>query len=257
MTTITDIQTKKYVKVAARVRALASRGYQVGVAGYIEGLPVYTVRSCFVREGTPRVLLSGGVHGDEVSGVEALLRFLESTTGDVPGPFDFTALPCVSPWGYEAATRENAQGADINRSFEGDEVAEARLVKTFLEGQRFAVHVDFHEDFEGQGFYLYEGKADKDWLGPQVIEAVKVGGPIDADHADETKLSEGVYGMEEAWGSKGLCTYVLAHHAPHGFTFEAAMPLPLETRVDAQLRALGAVLAHYRPDGVNDRFSLS
>ena len=124
----------------------------------------------------------------------------------------------------------------------------SQLVKAFLRGQRFAVHVDFHEDFEGEGFYLYEGKDDTDWLGSRVIEVVEASTPIEPEHEEETLLYRGGYGMEEAWGAKGLCTYVLAHHAAHGFTFEAAMPQPLETRVEAQLRGLGAVLAHYRQD---------
>lgn len=249
MTTVTDLRTDRYAEMDARVVALAGRGYQVGVAGYVEGRPVYTVRTTFAEAGAPRVLLSGGVHGDEAGGVEALLRFLESMAGDVPGPFDLTVLPCVNPWGYEAGTRGNAAGVDINRAFEEDEVPEARLVKAFLKGRRFDVHVDFHEDFEGEGFYLYEGKADTEWLGPRVIDAVVAVSPIEPEHGDDTLLYQGGYGMESAWGTKGLCVYVLAHHAPHGMTFEAAMPQPVETRVAAQLRGLGVVLDHYRCDG--------
>ncbi|MFH1571654.1 MAG: M14 family metallocarboxypeptidase, partial [Gemmatimonadota bacterium] len=193
-----------------------------------------------------RVLLTGGVHGDETSGVEAILSFLESMAGDAPGAIEITAVPCVNPWGYEAATRSNADGVDVNRAFEEDEVAEARVLKAFLRGRHFEVHVDFHEDFEGRGFYLYEGRRGGPWLGPQVIAAVEQVSPIEPEHADEGPLYRGGYEMAQAWGTRGLCVYVLAHCAPHCFTFEAAMPQPLETRVAAHRAGLEAVVAHYR-----------
>jgi hypothetical protein len=94
----------------------------------------------------PWVLVTGGVHGYETSGVHGALQFLERHAADYP--VNLLAIPCVSPWGYERIHRWNANAVDPNRSFKegttaGEAAALLRLVAP-LQG-RFLVHADLHE----------------------------------------------------------------------------------------------------------------
>jgi hypothetical protein len=110
--------------------------------------PLLAVRSRNWRDDLPVVLVTGGVHGYETSGVHGALQFLERHGEDHAGRINLLVVPCVSPWAYERVHRWNAAALDPNRSFRhgsGAEESEAllRLVDP-LRG-RFLAHVDLHE----------------------------------------------------------------------------------------------------------------
>ncbi|HUQ08727.1 MAG TPA: M14 family metallocarboxypeptidase [Steroidobacteraceae bacterium] len=135
--------------VVNRIERLATR-FDVRQYGEIDYPPdhyrLLALRSREVHDDCPWVLVTGGVHGYETSGVHGALQFLEQRAEDYP--VNLLVVPCVSPWAYERIHRWNAHAVDPNRSFkEGSTVAESaallRLVAP-LRG-RFRVHVDLHE----------------------------------------------------------------------------------------------------------------
>jgi len=69
----------------------------------------------------PCVLVTGGVHGYETSGVQGTLLFAATTAVDYAKQFNIVVCPCVSPWGYERVERWNPICLDPNRSFGPDE----------------------------------------------------------------------------------------------------------------------------------------
>ena len=81
--------------------------------------PLYAVKSRSWDARKPSVLITGGVHGYETSGVQGALSFLNSPEcqkfADV---LNIAVVPCVSPWGYERVQRWNAEAVDPNRSFD-------------------------------------------------------------------------------------------------------------------------------------------
>ena len=96
----------------------------------------------------PVVLVTGGVHGYETSGVHGALRFLDAEAIRYQGRVNLLVVPCVSPWAYERIQRWNCDAIDPNRSFrENSPAPEAaalmRLVAPFLD--RVLVHIDLHE----------------------------------------------------------------------------------------------------------------
>ena len=97
---------------------------------------------------SPNVLITGGVHGYETSGVQGALRFLETRAGDFEDRFNLYVAPCVSPWGYETINRWNPDAVDPNRSFREDAPAEeAGALMRWLaaSGLSFTAHFDLHE----------------------------------------------------------------------------------------------------------------
>ena len=110
--------------------------------------PLFAIRSRGWRDDLPVVLVTGGVHGYETSGVHGALQFVERHAADYAGRLNLLVAPCVSPWGYERINRWNADALDPNRCFYGNSPAQEpaalmRLVAP-LRG-RFQVHVDLHE----------------------------------------------------------------------------------------------------------------
>jgi protein MpaA len=117
-------------------------------------------RTLLVAEivGEPRsavVTLSAGVHGDEPAGPWSLLSIVRD--GLLDRRFTYRIWPCTNPTGYALGTRENAEGDDINRSFQrGGTTPEARAIVTANRDRQFALSLDLHEDFEAEGYYCYE-----------------------------------------------------------------------------------------------------
>jgi protein MpaA len=67
-------------------------------------------------QGTKKVLIMGGVHGDEVEGIWTALRLLQDFSENYE--FDFTTIlvPMFNPEGALAKTRQNSRGVDLNRN---------------------------------------------------------------------------------------------------------------------------------------------
>lgn len=94
------------------------------------------------------LLVTGGVHGYETSGVHGALAFVEHEAGNYVNRFNILVAFCISPWGYETINRWNPKAIDPNRSFYKDSPApESSALMNYVEelGIKIDVHVDLHE----------------------------------------------------------------------------------------------------------------
>src|SRR5699024_3248222 len=82
-----------------------------------DSYPLYALRSRGWQDGLPVMLVTGGVHGYETSGVHGALQFASNDAADYQGRANLLIVPAVSPWGYERIHRWNAEAVDPNRSF--------------------------------------------------------------------------------------------------------------------------------------------
>ncbi|MEL7292582.1 MAG: M14 family metallocarboxypeptidase [Pseudomonadota bacterium] len=110
--------------------------------------PLYCIKSKNWQPHKPIVLVTGGVHGYETSGVHGALEFARTEMARYSQEFNIVVAPCVSPWGYETINRWNPLALDPNRSFYTDSPAEesANLMALVasLDG-KILVHIDLHE----------------------------------------------------------------------------------------------------------------
>jgi hypothetical protein len=133
------------------VDTLRSR-YDVVQYGSLEyhphSYPLFAIKSPDWRASLPCVLVTGGVHGYETSGVHGALQFIEHCGAAYEGRINLAVAPCVSPWAYEVVHRWNIHAIDPNRSFRDnspapESAALMRFVAPFRD--RVLVHVDLHE----------------------------------------------------------------------------------------------------------------
>ncbi|MFT7007365.1 MAG: hypothetical protein ACJAXJ_001880 [Colwellia sp.] len=114
--------------------------------------PLFALKSKNWQKDKKTVLVTGGVHGYETSGVQGALRFLHNEA-DVNSKsyselFNIIVVPCVSPWGYETINRWNNKAIDPNRSFYSNSPAqESSSLMAFIAGLSadISVHIDLHE----------------------------------------------------------------------------------------------------------------
>jgi hypothetical protein len=113
--------------------------------------PLYLVKTSQWNSARPSILVTGGVHGYETSGVQGAIRFLETKALDYASKFNILVAPCVSPWGYETINRWNPVAIDPNRSFYADSPSEeAAALMQYLSSQQLdpVMHIDLHETTE-------------------------------------------------------------------------------------------------------------
>ncbi|AHY58908.1 M14 family metallopeptidase [Stenotrophomonas rhizophila] len=122
---------------------------QYGTLDYApDAYPLFAVRSRNWNPALPSVLVTGGVHGYETSGVQGALQFLATRAKDYAGRANVLVAPCVSPWGYERVQRWNADAIDPNRSFVANSPAqESAALMALVEPLRagMVMHIDLHE----------------------------------------------------------------------------------------------------------------
>jgi hypothetical protein len=113
-----------------------------------EHFPLLAVRSRDWREDLPILVVTGGVHGYETSGVLGALQFVAQHGLETAGRANLLVVPCVSPWAYERVQRWNFEALDPNRNFRaGSPVPESAALVALLAPLRGRVlmHIDLHE----------------------------------------------------------------------------------------------------------------
>ena len=109
---------------------------------------LFALKSRDWNDALPIMLVTGGVHGYETSGVHGALQFADRHAADYAGGANVVIVPCVSPWGYERIHRWNPYALDPNRNFIAasaapESAALMRFVAPFRE--RVLMHIDLHE----------------------------------------------------------------------------------------------------------------
>ncbi len=108
--------------------------------------PLFLIRSKNFTSTKKTILITGGVHGYETSGVHGALGFLQKAAANYESLFNFLCAPCISPWAYETINRWNAKAIDPNRSFyKGSPSEECEFFLTATVDIRPFVHFDLHE----------------------------------------------------------------------------------------------------------------
>jgi hypothetical protein len=215
----------------------------------------------------PVVTISAGIHGDEPAGVWALLSLVAD--GLLDPRYSYRLWPCFNPTGFEAGTRANAEGTDVNRSFgRGGNSPEAKAILTANRDRVFELSIDLHEDHEATGFYLYETAATG-WRGSYarpVTAAVGAAGfplqmltpefdlgPPGAEAAQTRSLGAVVVDATcEApfFGSALPLGLVLVRRAvPCALTFETPRSRPPEERIAMHRVAVVEALRRLRGEG--------
>ncbi|AVF62342.1 M14 family metallocarboxypeptidase [Vibrio diabolicus] len=137
-------------EVVSKIDALRERFdvEQYGALSYNEArFPLFCIKTRNWDSTKPVVLVTGGVHGYETSGVHGALKFVETEAERYAEHFNIVVAPCVSPWGYEVINRWNPNAIDPNRSFYKDSPAEesANLMKLVATLGDVLMHIDLHE----------------------------------------------------------------------------------------------------------------
>jgi protein MpaA len=224
--------------------AATAADFEAHTYGQIDDWPLYG----FIRLGTDRsnpqpIYISSGIHGDEPAGPLALLQLLQSDA--LPRDHDIFLCPVMNPSGLAAGTREAAHGIDLNRDYTDFSSVETAAHRDWclqhIQTLDLALHL--HEDWEAQGFYLYELNLENHpSRSPAILKAVEAHLPIEtARLIDDSPARGGIIRAKELPDiPEGLpeALYFYKQFGGINHTLETPSSLPLQKRVAAMKAAV-------------------
>lgn len=240
---------REYSLLVKRVRSAVSEDretslclHEITAAG-----KTYGVMRVDLGGGAPRrVLLSAGIHGDELAGVEALCEWLEAQAYvKFLERWNITMLPCINPWGYEFGTRENSEGYDLNRGFGSSHPAQEVLFVQSVMQERFDLSLELHVDEDSTGYYLYETVQPGAGIGQRVLEGIYSTMQVNLDATiDEKSADRGVITRPRDAGhvaGQPMAVFGFGCGIPCSLTLEAGQST-LRVQVRAHVQAIEAAL---------------
>lgn len=136
-------------EVVTKIKKLTSKFEVVQYGALSENpdrYPLYILKSKKFASSKKTILITGGVHGYETSGVHGALGFLETAAFHYESNFNFVCAPCISPWAYETINRWNTKAIDPNRSFYNESPSEeCRYFLSAIANVKPFAHFDLHE----------------------------------------------------------------------------------------------------------------
>jgi murein peptide amidase A len=200
-----------------------------------------------MASGSPKVYISTGIHGDEPAGPLAARQLLANNQW--PEHLDVWFCPCLNPVGFQLNCRENRKGIDLNREYLKPMAEEITAHIEWLNRQpRFDLCLLLHEDWESQGFYLYEQNPDNQVsLAESIVEQVAKVCPVDRSDLIEGRPAKGGIIRPSAdllrsrtdWPE---AFFVITHKTRLSYTLEAPSDFSLPIRVAALEAAVNAAL---------------
>ena len=195
-----------------------------------------------------RVGIFAGMHGDEIAGVQAAVRFLHqlAQTPELARGYEIYVYPLCNPTGFEDSTRHARSGRDLNREFWlGSREPEVQLLEQQIRTLRFDGLIALHADADSPGLYAFAlgAQVTQYVVEPALAAAEKIvprnlEAKIDNFTARNGLIRKGYPGM--------LCAAPEARPRPFEIVFETPQLAELELQVEANVVFLRHALEQYQ-----------
>ena len=201
------------------------------------GQTLFYLQSPAIRDASG-IYMSAGIHGDEPASSEALVAWAEKNAHRL-AKLPLLLFPALNPWGLIHNVRVDAEGLDLNRAFHRDEHPVIAAIKRVVAQRQFALALMLHEDFDAEGYYVYEVKRARPFWGEDLLKiaaqfiAIDPRVKIDGRTANEGLIRRRF--QREVFLKMGFPEAIWLHekHARRSFTVESPSEFALEQRVRA------------------------
>jgi hypothetical protein len=210
--------------------------------------PVYYVESPAPKDADDLAwrYISAGVHGDEAAPPWGLLEWAGQHTALLREQ-PFLIFPALNPVGLMLNTRVNERGVDVNRAFNHPDDPLIVGWRNVVGKRRLAIGLCLHEDYDGQGCYLYELTQLRDSIGASILRDTARVLPTDPRaRIDGRNAKNGVLTRRVPPNLPGHPEAIVLHYlgAPIALTFESPSEFCLTDRITVQRRFIESALEH-------------
>jgi hypothetical protein len=189
------------------------------------------------------IYISAGIHGDEPASSDALVTWAEKNVRRL-ATLPLLLFPALNPWGLTNNIRLDANGGDLNRLFHRDDQPVVTAMKAVVAGHRFALALMLHEDYDAEGFYVYEIKHTLPFWGESLLATARKIMPIDArTRIDRRAAHRGL--IRRRFNPKLFlkigypeAIWLYEFHAQRCLTVESPSEFALERRVAAHVAVI-------------------
>ncbi len=195
-----------------------------------------------------RVGIFAGIHGDEVAGVYAAVRFLHELAQNpsLAHGYELYLYPLCNPTGFEDGTRHSRGGRDLNREFwTGSRDPEVQLLERQIRTLRFDGLISLHADPDSAGLYAFAlgAQVTHHVVEPALAAAERIvprncDANIDNFTARNGLIRKGYAGM--------LCAAPEIRPRPFEIVFETPQLADLELQIEANVVFLRHALEQYQ-----------
>lgn len=211
-----------------------------------EELYVMVTSESVARTGVPYVYISAGVHGDEPAPPWGLLDWAE-THAELLKRHPFILFPTLNPTGLILNTRADHRGQDLNRSFNLPDQPVVEAWRTVVGDRSMSLGLCLHEDYDGQGCYVYELNAGPKILGTSILQDTSRIIPSDGRRTiDGRRAKEGLIRRRIPPEMPGHPEAIVLHllGAPIALTFESPSEFSIAERIAVQRAFIESSLKH-------------
>ncbi len=222
---------KEMVINGIRIRPGQSLNIEIAIAR----LPTHTLIDLpvFIRSSSnpgPVVLISGGVHGDEINGIVTVKRMLEENIFE-PEKGTLIFIPLVNVYGFLSNSRTFPDGRDLNRSFPGSRKGSLASQIANILTNEIIPQIDYGIDFHTGGRMLSnypQVRVDfKDKKGLKLAEVFGANFTVNSPHIDRSFRKEAY------------------KHKKHLLVFEGGESMRLDEQVIQEgIMGTGRILKH-------------
>ncbi len=228
-----------YHYLIRRWRAVcAASGLKIKKCGTADGYQCYEIFSPLLTlQGG--IYISAGIHGDEPASCSGLIDWAEQHVTEL-AELPLLIYPCLNPWGLVNNNRNDAGGTDLNRVWESPATPFISYIIERIRNYQFDLALTLHEDFDGQGLYIYEPvpKGNLRSWGAKLIAAAAPFLPADPRKTiDGRRAKDGMIrpaGKNLPFSELPEAVYLHLHHAQRTYTFETPSEYGLDRRTAAQ-----------------------
>jgi murein peptide amidase A len=190
--------------------------------------------------------ISAGVHGDEAAPPWGLLEWAEQNTTLLQKQ-PFLIFPALNPNGLMCNTRADERGVDINRAFNSLDDPLVAAWRRAVGERRLSLGLCLHEDYDGQGCYLYELTRRTESIGDNILRDTADILPTDPrTRIDGRAAKNGLIARRVPPELPGHPEAIVLHYlgAPIALTFESPSEFCLTDRIAVQRRFIESALEH-------------
>lgn len=188
--------------------------------------------------GNKTYYISSGIHGDEPAGPLTILSMMHLNL--YPKDVNVLLFPCLNVEGFKNGTR-SYNGLDLNRDYKKEKSNKTELHKQIVNKfGPFDMSVCLHEDWESDGFYIYE-QCDNISYANDIINTISKTFPInthktiDRHSVDRTGIIKPNKNKYKSNWPEAIWLWKLG--CPQNYTIETPTETSLKDRVRVQMKA--------------------
>ncbi len=197
--------------------------------------------------GRPWIYISAGVHGDEAAPPWGLLAWAAAHP-HLLHEHPFLIFPTLNTTGLILNTRADHRGVDLNRVFNFDSEPLIAAWRQVVGERKLAMGLCLHEDYDGQGCYVYELHAGRgESIGSLTLRDTSRIIPADGRaRIDGRAAKAGLIRRRVPPEMAGYPEALMLHFmgAPLTLTFESPSEFSIAERIAVQKRFIESSLKH-------------